>query len=478
MTTKLLFFDEYALDRWTGVRFAAHQPDKAPENPILRPELPWEGWRAFPIANCVMRDDGVWKMWYETGYDMQVSPGQQINRTAYATSTDGLHWERPSLGQVEIDGSRDNSVLDLGPFGVHNVSVVRDDHDPDPSRRYKLSYFAMTHKDSGLPRGINTATSPDGIHWQLARPADDPAFRAWKDATPGTVRSGDTHALVGWVPERGRYVLLARNMSLVPYMFRTIGYSESADFAHWTEPISAFAPDEQDPWGTEFYYVTVTRYEDLYLGVLCVFDNYSQRLTAGQPDTATPPDELAYLNQRLETKLIYSRDLQVWRYASRERAPFIPLGEAGTWDSGMMFGSSLAPNGDEVWAYYGATPMRHIVEDLQHAGTEVDGQPQRMYGGVARLRRDGFVSLRADGAGDVVTKPQTLSGERITLNARTGGGGSVEVTLLGEDGTPLAEPVTFRGDAIAYELDLPTGAGQVARLRLRLHNADIFAVTL
>lgn len=480
---KLLFFDPFHFQSYRGLSFQPHQPVKDHDNPILVPQHPWEKWRAFPIANCVMREGERFRMWYETAYDETTWPGDRLNCTAYAESSDGIHWERPELGQYAFEGSKANNILNLGPMGVHNASVVRDDHDPNPVRRYKMTFFGHKPKArDDLPMGINTAVSPDGIHWTLTRPPQDPAFRAWNDRPPGKVVSGDTHSLVGWIPERERYVALARNVTLVPRSLRTICYTESEDFVNWSMPVNVFAPDEKDPWGTEFYYVTVVPYAGLYLGVLCMFHNFSQRLSAARPDRAVPPAELAYQNQRLDTKLIYSRDLQVWRYADCDRKAFVPVGEAGTWDSGMLFGSSMIEVDDEVWIYYGATPMRHIVEDLEHAGRQVNGVENRMCGGLARLRRDGFVSLHAGRDwGECVTYPVMLNSDSLRVNAATTENGEIRIQMLDtETDSVLSSPLIYQGDAVDAVLPLPdkTLIGKQVRLRIEMHQADLYALTL
>ncbi len=480
---KLLFFDDYHLQYRHNLEFIAHQPEKHPANPVLVPEHPWEAWRAFPIANCVMQDNDIFRMWYETGYDELSVSGERINRTAYATSTDGLNWEKPVLNQYDYKGNTENNILNFGPFGVHNVSVVRDVEDINPYRGYKMTFFTMPPgKGRGeLPSGINVAVSEDGLRWRLARSANEPAFRAWRDVVPGQPSSGDTHALVGYVPERQRHVVMTRNITIVPYFFRTICYSESTDFINWSEPVNVLSPDEQDIPGTEFYYLTVQRYEDLYLGHLCVFHNYSRRRTAANADRFRVSPELAYMNQRLDTKLVYSRDLQVWRYADRQRRAFIPVGDPDTWDSGMIFGASMVEIGNEHWYYYGGTPMRHIVEDLQYAGTERDGLPMTMCGGVARLRQDGFVSLHAGEAeGECIMQAITIADTNsIHLNARTLPNGTVTIQILEEDADEvIATSMPFVGDDLSAQMQFDQGLPQNSRVRLRIisQHADVFSI--
>ena len=155
-----------------------------------------------------------------------------------------------------------------------------------------------------------------------------------------------------------------------------------------------------------------------------------------------------------DVRLTYSRDLQVWRQLG-ERQPFIPVGESGGWDSGMIFGSTMLPMGDEIWIYYGGSPMRHVRDDLQHAGETVDGQLWGIFGGIGRLRRDGFVSLHAgDEPGELVTQPLVLSGDPITLNARTEEGGTIQVSLLDDDENVIVTDDGFSGDALDAVLKL------------------------
>ena len=55
----------------------------------------------------------------------------------YATSRDGIKWEKPNLRLVEFNGSRDNNLIWRGP---HGAGISLDRHESDPSRRFKIFY--------------------------------------------------------------------------------------------------------------------------------------------------------------------------------------------------------------------------------------------------------------------------------------------------------------------------------------------------
>ena len=56
----------------------------------------------------VLNIDGELRMWYP-GESSQ-SRGCGNRRLCYATSTDGIHWEKPSLGLIEFNGNSNNNI--------------------------------------------------------------------------------------------------------------------------------------------------------------------------------------------------------------------------------------------------------------------------------------------------------------------------------------------------------------------------------
>jgi hypothetical protein len=87
----------------------------------------------------------------------------------YAESDDGLTWTRPALHQVKFKGSTANNIIDLPNPVTAGIFVVKDDADPDASRRYKMVYSYYTNepdaKDFERGGAVRSAWSADGIRW-------------------------------------------------------------------------------------------------------------------------------------------------------------------------------------------------------------------------------------------------------------------------------------------------------------------------
>ena len=107
--------------------------------------------------------DGELRMWYmgRSTLDDPEEVGGQL-RVCYATSTDGIRWEKPHLGRVEFNGNRNNNIVDLrgGRCEFAAIPVLYEPDDPDPNRRFKIVF------ESGIyGNRFAVAYSPDGITW-------------------------------------------------------------------------------------------------------------------------------------------------------------------------------------------------------------------------------------------------------------------------------------------------------------------------
>ncbi len=461
-TQKQLFVDDYIVEETRGVRRTLNQPAKYAGNPVMIPLYPWEG--RISVYGTVLRDpvEGGFRLWYQgyggmgipdIGADNSDSPWKDFDArnllytVGYATSKDGIFWERPNLGLVEYKGSRDNNLVltDASPG-----AVIRDPRDPDPDRLYKSLFFEARDPD-GTPNmgdGVSVAFSPDGLRW--TKYADNPVI----------TRASDTHMLFGWDELHGKYISFCRPSLHEGNRTRRIGRSVSDDFVNWSLPEDVLVPDEQDPPGAEFYCMPVFKYEGLYFGQLCVLH-------------APPEEPPIRFGGYMDMQLAVSRDGTAWQRAG-ERKPFLPNGPPGSIDAGQFL-AAMAPvaMGDELWFYYSVTALQHSVMGLSGELC------------LAKLRRDGFVSVDAgDEVGSLVTKPFLCEGEVLLINAAARGG-SVTIAVLDEQGVQhegfgRIDCAVFDGDSVDHrvtwrEVSFASLRGKVVRLKFYLRNAHLYS---
>src|SRR5262245_29802042 len=94
-----LFVDQMLVRETEKVAFTLHPAEKHPLNPLVKADRPWEVWNAELFGTVLYdEEENVFKMWYTAdgeGYFQDIYP------TFYATSQDGLHWEKPLVGTLE-----------------------------------------------------------------------------------------------------------------------------------------------------------------------------------------------------------------------------------------------------------------------------------------------------------------------------------------------------------------------------------------
>ncbi|MSU65222.1 MAG: hypothetical protein EXS38_03775 [Opitutus sp.] len=167
----------------------------------------------------VLPIDGGYRMWY-TGYDKK---GER--QVCYAVSKDGLVWEKPKLGLVDYNGSKENNLVAFNgaePLKGLCALVIHEPEDPNPARRFKmLREIAVP----GLSWRIFAAVSPDGIRWQ---PVGDGKQINSTQIEPS-----------GFIKFNGVYYLNGHSAAIrhpVPGAHkRTMQTFASYDFATWTQ---------------------------------------------------------------------------------------------------------------------------------------------------------------------------------------------------------------------------------------------------
>jgi predicted GH43/DUF377 family glycosyl hydrolase len=442
-----LFVDDVLVAHRAGVVRRAHACSKLAE-PVLEPEAPWEqdgdDQRVY-VYGTVLRDaeTGQFRMWYN-----------RLRLVLYATSRDGIHWERPELDLYEWRGSKPNNIV--YPH-FHSPSVVYN-ADADPNGRY-----AMLGCSSLSGRGYYVAHSPDGIEWELypenpVLPSSDTCTLAY-DARTGEYLAFHKRTAMH-LGERRRLVYLAT----------------SADLQNWSEPVLAMAPDEIDDiqvdreggrWA-QFYNMSAFPYGDQFLGLVTHF-RY-----AGPPERRGPLQSGD--DGPIDVQLVHSRDGRRWERCE-DRSPVIPNGPHA-YDAGCVLGVANGPVlvDDELWIYYTAITTTHggFVPE------------KRITIALAKWRLDGFVSLDAgDTEGVVRTAPLTCAGDRLRVNANVAG--RLTVAVLDGSGTPVrgythatCKPV--EGDsvrhAVAWEKHDRLPKSRVISLEFRITDASLFSYTV
>ena len=88
-----LFVDDWLVDVATNTLLTLHHP--SPAEVVLEFDAAWEGPTAAYFT--VLEDDDRFKMYYRCHND-------ENEKTCYAESIDGIHWNKPSLGLFEVNG--------------------------------------------------------------------------------------------------------------------------------------------------------------------------------------------------------------------------------------------------------------------------------------------------------------------------------------------------------------------------------------
>lgn len=441
-----LFVDHFLIDRLEGTRLELHHPQLA--EGAFKLDRPWEG--VYCGYTTVFQDEDRYRMYY-LGYPVD-PPG---NYTCYAESTDGIEWTRPDLGLVEFQGSKSNNILLAGLPECHNFSPFLDAKPGVPeAERYKAV--------GGLPpKGLMAYSSPDGVHWK-------------KMKEQGIITQGafDSHNVAFYSESEGCYVCYFRTFR---NGIRWIDRCTSDDFLNWTEPVAMDFGDAPP----EHHYTNSTT---PYFRAPHISIALPSRFMAGKDAVSQEmKDELGVEGGYLppgsgfnDMPLMTSRGGN--RYQRTFLETFIEPGIGyENWTSRSCypaFGIVPTPDSDTQLSMY---VNRHTGYPSAHLARYT-------------LRYDGFVSVHAPFAGgELVTKPLTFEGDRLSINDKTSAPGAVRVEIQNAAGQPipgftLADSAEIIGDELDRTVSWANGsdvsrlAGQPVRLRFVMKAADLYAL--
>jgi hypothetical protein len=496
-----LFLDNQMLEATPGVSRRLHPAKKHLLNPVVRCDRWCDGSYLQPYTTMYDEEEKRFKMWARAGSDANAGyVGGNAAYMLYFTSADGVHWEKPDLGVMDVAGRRDHNIvftsdmvlksrtaLSYGPekFVVPSTAMTpqgkkaffwgvnRHPHPRDASEKYIASAIVQDHR-----RGAHIVTSPDGINWSCS------AAPFWQ--TPNDVSSkGDDCLMHLFFDEaKGKWVIYRRiipefsermiandsdrNRAAVDRYNRSYAYAESEDLKEWTNHRFILAMDADDPADTELYQFACHKFGETYVGYMSIY--YLRR------------------PQPIDIHLATSRDGIHFTRVCRG-TPFIPSGPLGYYDYMAMACSQPQPIvvNDTIYIYYAGLNFPHDAV--------TSGDSSFHTGGVAlaTLKRDRFASLET-GIPDIrrcrlITKPFVVQHPRLYLNAATWMKGSIRVEVLTRDWQPIAgftepEAKAIQGDALDHPVrwsnkaDLGALVGQEIRLKFYMTRARLHAMTL
>lgn len=423
-----LFIDRFLIEKMTGTDLRLHEPQLA--TPMTEPANDLE-------YGTIIKDGDLFRLYTRDNRQAKFD-GDASEVTRYCESRDGIHWTRPNLGLVEIDGSKNNNVILHEKSVCHNFSPFLDSRPGVPANeRFKALAGTILRNPGG---GLIAFASGDGIHWRKLseKPVmDKGAF--------------DSQNVSFWSEREGKYVAYVRTFTAGVSTatewrldgLRSVSRATSEDFIHWTEPV----PLNPNFTG-EHIYTTLThpyfRVPHIYIALPTRF----------HPQRGSSTD-IMFMTARGDVP--YDRTF---------REAFIRPGlDPARWGNRSNYAAlNVLPTGPNEMSIY-TTPFRRFT-----------------------LRTDGFASVHGGAdAGEMLTKPLIFAGNELSLNYSTSAGGSVKLEIQDEHGKPmpgyaLEDHQPLVGDSIDQvsiwkkNKNLAQLAGKPIRLRLVLQEADVFAL--
>lgn len=435
-----LFVDDFLISS-TNLKTTYHAAVKYEGNPVVDEK------ESYEKAGMLLRSGGVWfdkddkkfKMWYTVA---------QHNGLGYAESTDGINWTRPQKTLV-FDALRPDST------------TVWIDYDAPKNEKYKLfirSGDKQYQKEGRLHPGYLYYSS-DGINWKYVATSGDVGDRTcvfynpFRDIWSFSIRDYITIGSNPWV--RARSYSEGTTLKEAVQNNNKVFWQRVDDL----DPTTKMMPVSQ------MYAFDAVGYESIMLGLYTIITG---------PDN-TLSEQLG-MPKGTHLMLAYSRD--GFYFDRPDRSYFIESTmKDGTWDQGYVIaaGGVCIIVDDELWFYYSA---------YQAVGSNAYGKTAI---GLAKLRRDGFVSL--DGTGEVLTRKMTADGKKHLFVNVDAPAGSIAAEIIDSSGNPVKgytidDCIPVTGDTTSAMIKWKSGSdlsflnGKEYQIRFKTTDSKFYAFWL
>ena len=158
-----LFVDQMVVRQADNVAFTLHPARKHPANPLVVADQPWEGWRLRYGSVIYDEQERLFKMWY-TGDSESDFPG---DAALYATSADGIHWQKPLVGTIAFGSFAAGTEAAIAAAAAGKPAAGKIAHRPAQRPRCR-SRRAQRHQGLGRP-GSGTSLQDDRVRLGWAR---------------------------------------------------------------------------------------------------------------------------------------------------------------------------------------------------------------------------------------------------------------------------------------------------------------------
>ncbi len=463
-----LFVDRLLISRLVGADLELKQP--VPAGIAVRFDDPWEGPLAF--YSTVFKDGDKYRLYYRGLYG-------KVGTTCYAESLDGIHWTKPELGLVSIDGSTKNGVI-LPSSGQFCPFIDRRPGVPD-SERYKAN-----SRGPEDPHALIGYVSADGLRWRQIQ--EEPIVPM------ALVNNFDSQNVMFWSEVEKQYVLYARHMEGGR---RATARATSPDFRNWSQQTLMTYSDTGTTTPSAQFYTNQTQ---PYFRAPHIYISLPARILFADEGSINREDDIEAARRQALTVTPELREFVIehmkpmgTRGTGDRSDAVLMTSRAGTTRFDFTLRESLIRPGIGInnWTTRTNYPVCGVV---QTGPEEMSLYVQRDYGQKTAhlermtLRLDGFASLNAPyQGGEMLTHPLKFSGSRLEINYSTSAAGGLRVEIQDAQGQPipgfsLAECPEILGDEIqrivSWEVgsDVSSLAGKTVRLRFVMKDADLYSI--
>ena len=466
-----LFVDTFLIENMTNAAQTFHSATYHHDNPVVKPDKPWEGTFACGYSGGVFFDDEQQRvaLWYKCGTKFTLESDEvllesqgSVSGVCVAYSKDGIHFEKPVLTDVgRADCKNCNATNMVRQVNFDGNTIWLDKKTSDPSERFLMASVDELQQFSHY----TLLSSPDGIHWHIkvnrsgeicdnSRIFYNPFRKNWVFSVKTSIADCCVGTDIGTGVGRARAYWETASTSLFQNttwklngpLYFTQGSpnphrpptAEEKKGLYWNSPGETYPwlwadvgddhdPQVADPRGhyPQLNSVDSVAYESVLVNMYSIMQCLKST-AAGQP--SRPSDGACKgpeNNERDAVFLGWSRDGFQFSRPPSPRVPFTAENSSSSMNNWNWFAvQPVAGNfivmEDYLYFYVSGRYFTNGNRSVPNNGTGPGEAFQTCQTGLAILRRDGFASLDAitGSTAQVTTRPLvwTASGKYFFVN--------------------------------------------------------------